>query len=105
MLVFLLAMGLAAFPAAGGEIFGEIRAGDGYAASADLTVVCGKDSITAKTDSAGSFRVRTKATGRCQFSVTWKGEKPTVDVVVFERPTRYRLVIEERDGKLVLKRV
>lgn len=101
----LLIAALIATPVAGGEIFGEVRAGDQYAAAAEITLVCGQDTVTAKTDSTGSFRIRAKATGKCRFSVSWKGQAPSVDVVLFERPTRYRLVISESDGKWVLKRV
>lgn len=101
----MLIAALIAAPVTGGEIFGEIRAGEQYAAAAEITLVCGQDTVAAKTDSTGSFRIRSKATGKCRFSITWKGQAPSVDVVVFERPTRYRLVIAETDGKLVLKRV
>jgi hypothetical protein len=37
--------------------------------------------------------------------VTYKKQSPSVEVVVFERPTRYRFIVEESEGKLVLKRV
>jgi hypothetical protein len=90
---------------AGGEIFGDIKAGDSYVDDAAVTVTCGTEVVTAKTDSAGSFRIRTKATGKCKFAVAWKEQSPSVDVVVFDRPTRYRLVLEEKDGKYTLRRV
>jgi hypothetical protein len=37
--------------------------------------------------------------------VTWKDQKPTVEVVVFDQPTRYRFVLEDQKGTFVLKRV
>lgn len=88
-----------------GEIFGDIKSGDDYLSEAAITLTCGADTVTAKTDSAGSFRLRTKATGKCRLGVAWKEQAPAIDVVVFERPTRYRLVLEEKDGKYVLKRI
>lgn len=90
---------------AGGEIFGEVRSGADYVAQAEVKLVCGAETVTAKTDSTGSYRLRAQATGKCTFSVAVKNQTPALDVVVFERPTRYRFVVEEKDGKLVLKRV
>lgn len=90
---------------AGGEIFGEVRSGADYVAQAEVKLVCGAETVTAKTDSTGSYRLRAKATGKCTFSVAVKDQAPALDVVVFERPTRYRFVVEDKDGKLVLKRV
>ena len=89
----------------GGEIFGDIKSGDDYVRDAAITVTCGTDTVTAKTDSAGSFRLRTKATGKCRLSIAWKDQSPAVDVVVFDRPTRYRLVLEEKEKKFLLRRV
>lgn len=88
-----------------GEIFGDLRSGDTYLAEVPLTLTCGDAKVEGKTDQAGSFRLRTTATGKCRLTVAWKDQSAGIDVVVFERPTRYRFVIEEQDGKLVLKRV
>lgn len=92
-------------PSPPGEIFGEIKSGDAYLIDAQVRLICGADTVAAKTDSAGSFRLRSKGTGKCRLAVTWKEQSPAVDVVVFDRPTRYRLVLEEKDGKYLLKRV
>lgn len=91
--------------AAPGEIFGDIRSGDTYLADVGLTLTCGDETVRGRTDSSGSFRLRTTATGRCRLTLSWKDQSPSVDVVVFARPTRYRFVVEEQDGALVLKRV
>jgi hypothetical protein len=88
-----------------GEIFGDVKSGDSYLPDAPVTLTCGTETVTAKTDSAGSFRLRAKATGKCRLAVTWKEQSPELDVVVFERPTRYRLLLEEKDGKFLLRRV
>ncbi len=87
-----------------GEIFGDIKLGDDYLSDAAITLTCGPEKVAATTDSAGSFRLKTKATGKCRLEVAWKDQTPAVDVVVFARPTRYRLVLEEKEGKYVLRR-
>ena len=71
------------------------------------TVMIDKDveKVEAATDKAGSFRLKTAGSGKCTLTVTYKKQSPSVDVVVFERPTKYRFIVEEAAGKLVLKRV
>ena len=88
-----------------GEIFGDIREGEAYLAEVPVVLTCGSDKVEVATDKAGSFRLKTAGSGKCTLTVTYKKQSPSVDVVVFERPTRYRFMIEETEGKLVLKRV
>jgi hypothetical protein len=38
-------------------------------------------------------------------TVTHEGAEASVDVVVFDKPSRYRLVLELKDGVYILKRV
>ena len=101
--MFTLLIGLA--PLMAGEIFGDVRMGETYVADVPIKLTCGADVVEGKTDNTGSYRVRTKASGKCQLQVTYKDQKPTVEVVVFEQPTRYRLMLEDQKGTFVLKRV
>lgn len=98
-----LAATMATSPA--GEIFGDVRVGDKYVAQAPIQMVCGSDTVKGKTDDAGSFRLATKAGGKCVVTVTHDRREASVDVVVFEKPSRYRLVLELKDGVQILKRV
>jgi hypothetical protein len=88
-----------------GEIFGDIRSGETYLADVPVVLTCGAEKVEAATDKAGSFRLKTAGSGKCTLTVTYKKQSPSVEVVVFERPTRYRFIVEESEGKLVLKRV
>jgi hypothetical protein len=101
----MLSILLAATVLAPGEIFGDVRFGETYVPDSDVKLTCGTDQVTGKTDKSGSYRLKSKSNGKCSVTVTYKGQSPSVDVVVFERPTRYRLVLEEKDGKYTLKRV
>lgn len=96
---------LSLVPVVAGEIFGDIRSGEDYLAEVPIQLVCGETTVEGATDEAGSFRLKTKGSGKCKLTVTWKEQTPSVDVVVFSRPTRYRFMIEEHGGKFVLKRV
>ena len=86
-----------------GEIYGDLRHGEKYVADVSLSLTCDNETVDTKTDSTGSFRLRVKAAGACKLTAKYEGQTPTVSVVVFERPTRYRFVIEEKDGKYILK--
>ena len=88
-----------------GEIFGDIRSGETYLAEVPVVLTCGTEKVNGTTDKEGSFKLKTTGSGKCTLTVTWKQQSPSVDVVVFERPTRYRFIVEEAAGKLVLKRV
>lgn len=92
-------------PAAAGEIFGDVRVGDKYVAQAPIQLVCGAETTKTTTDDAGSFRLATKAGGKCVVSLTYENKVSSVDVVVFDKPARYRLQLEVKDGTHVLKRV
>lgn len=102
MFVLLLHLSAAA-PAS--TIFGDVRLGEKYLADAEVSLACGADSTTGKTDAEGSFRLTVKTGGRCQLTVHYEKQSATVDVVAFDQPARYRLVLELKDGKYFLKRV
>ena len=91
--------------AAFGEIYGDLRFGDKYVADAKVHLVCGSQSAEATTDKSGSFRLTVPGTGKCQFSVAYDKQNPSIDVVLFDQAARYRFVIESKDGKYTLKRV
>ena len=86
-------------------IFGDVRLGEKYLADAEVSLDCVADSTTGKTDAEGSFRLTVKTGGRCQLTVHYEKQSATVDVVAFDKPARYRLVLELKDGKYFLKRV
>ena len=102
MLPLFIALAASAAP---GEIFGDIRSGETYLAEVPVVLTCGEEKVEGTTDEKGSFRLKSTASGKCKLTVTWKEQSPSVDVVVFERATRYRFIVEEAGGKLVLKRV
>ena len=97
----LLALGLLAR----GEIYGDLRTGDKYVADTKLTLTCGTESADATTDKQGSFRITVKGSGKCKLTAAYDKQTPSVDVVLFDQPARYRFVLELADGKYVLKRV
>ena len=88
-----------------GEIFGDVRLGDAYLAEVPVQLKCGAEIVKGTTDKSGSFRLAAKSTGKCVVSVTYEKASVSVDVVVFEKAARYRLVLEKKDTGYILKRV
>ena len=105
MIQMALTLAAMAMPATAGEIFGDVRVGEKYLSQAPIQMVCGTETVKGKTDDAGSFRLATKAGGKCVVTVTHEGKEASVDVVVFDAPSRYRLMLELKDGVYILKRV
>ncbi|MFN8573822.1 MAG: hypothetical protein U0132_17325 [Gemmatimonadaceae bacterium] len=101
----LLALAAMTWTAGFGEVFGDLRIGDKYVADAPVQLTCGDEVVKGKTDQAGSFRLTGKTNGKCSFSVTYETKTVSVDVVVFEKPARYRFMLELKDGAYILKRV
>jgi hypothetical protein len=69
-----------------------------------LKLDCGGTSATAQTDQFGSYSLKVGATGECVLSIDYKKASPSVKVTVYEKPSRYDLVVKEEAGKLVLTR-
>lgn len=88
-----------------GGISGDLRLGDKYLAGVKVTLTCGEATAETTTDSKGSFRLSVKGEGKCRVAVNYEDQTPGLDVVVFDKPARYRLVLEQKDGKYLLKRV
>lgn len=105
MLSLIFALATAPLPMLRGEIFGDLRLGDKYLADVKLLLTCGAESVEGTTDKSGSFRLTVKGSGKCQLKVTYDKQTPSIDVVLFDQPARYRFQVEQADGKYVLKRV
>ncbi len=88
-----------------GEIFGDLRVGEKYLAATKLELTCGDQTASAVTDSVGTFRLTVKGEGKCTVTVTHDKQTASVSIVVFEKPSRYRFVLELKEGKYALKRV
>ena len=88
-----------------GEVFGDVRVGEDYVKEAAVELKCGDEVVKGKTDASGSYRLTAKGSGKCSISVTHDGQTPSVEVVVFEKASRYRLVLEKKGETWTLKRV
>ena len=105
MMKLMVVLGAIAMGASAGEVFGDVRVGDEYVKEAAIELKCGTEVVKGKTDANGSYRLTAKGSGKCTISVAHDGQTATVDVVVFDQPSRYRLMLEKKGETWTLKRV
>ncbi len=105
MMKLMVVLAALAVGAPAGEVFGDLRVGEDYVKEAALELKCGDEVVKGKSDANGSYRLTAKGSGKCTISVTHEGQTASVDVVVFEKPSRYRLVLEKKGETWTLRRV
>ena len=100
--VFLFVMSSAAVA---GEIYGTIDdAGKPVAAGTKIEVSIAGKSFTGETDKFGTYHIFAAEKGKGTLTADYKGQKPTADIVSYEKATRYDWTAEVVGGKLTLKR-
>ncbi len=99
-----LALSLAG-AAAAAEIHGTLSEnGKPLPGGVALKLECGQVSASARTDEFGSYSLKIAGTGECRLSIDYKGGSPSVKVTVYDRPSRYDLVVTDENGKPGLRR-
>ncbi len=107
---------LGASNAFAGRLFGDVKIGGKPAPEGTLIVldIAGKaagedkgppvppDSV--KTDKVGSFKVVAKTEGKYTLTVHVGKQSAALEVFSYKEPTRYDLLVEEKDGKLTVRR-
>jgi hypothetical protein len=89
----------------GSELFGTVSENDKpLAQGAVLKLECGDASASGVTDQFGAYSLKTAATGDCRLTLTYKGSSPSLKVTLYEKPSRYDLVVKEDAGKITLAR-
>ena len=96
---------LAAASAGAAEVHGTISEnGKPLAKGAAVKLECSGASASGSTDEFGGYSVKTTATGDCKLSVDYKGGSLSLPVTVYEKPSRYDLVVKTDGGKTTLAR-
>ena len=87
------------------EIHGTVSDGDkAVSEGAALKLDCSGTTATAQTDQFGSYSLKVGATGECELSVDYKKASASLKVTVYDKPSRYDIVVKEEGGKLSLAR-
>lgn len=97
-----------------GRLFGDVKMGDkpvvgGMLITLQAAAKPGEKSSTAPvdsvmTDKVGSYKVMVKGEGKYTLTVYQGKQKASLEVFSYKEPTRYDLVLEEKDGKLSVRR-
>jgi hypothetical protein len=88
-----------------GEIFGTIsESGNLVPAGVKVEIAAAGKQYTGETDKFGAYRLFVNEKGKAALTVYFKDQKPTAEVLSFDRATRYDWNIEVVDGKMTLKR-
>jgi hypothetical protein len=93
-----------AFGALGAEIHGTVSENGKPLAGATMKLDCAGASATGKTDEFGSYSVKLGATGECRLSLEYKNASPSLKVTVYDKPSRYDLVVSDEGGKPAVRR-
>jgi len=118
VLTIALALALCATSASAGRIFGDVKMADKPAAEGILITLQAVtapaadkqetpppapiDSVT--TDKVGSYKVVVKSEGKCTLTVHIGKKTAALEIFSYKEPTRYDLIVEEKDGKLTVRR-
>ena len=87
------------------EIFGTIsEGGKPLLAGEAVKLDCGSGAVSGKTDQFGSYSLKTSGSGDCTFTLTYKGASASLKVTLYEKPSRYDLVVKQEGGKLEIAR-
>ena len=102
--------------ASAGKLFGDVKKADKPVAQGVLITL---QAVSAKpedkgastgpidsvlTDKVGSYKVAVKGEGKYVLTVYMGKQKGTLEVFSYKEPTRYDLILDEKDGKLAVRR-
>ncbi len=94
-----------ALPLFGGQIFGTLtEGGRAVASGVEVVVDCSGEQVRGKTDNFGAYRVNVQKTGRCTFTLTYKGQQPTATIASLSEPVSADFELQIQDGKYKLVR-
>ncbi len=101
----LVGLGLmAAVGASAAEIHGTVSENGKPLAAVAVKLDCAGATAAGKTDEFGSYSLKLAATGECRLSLDYKGGNPSLKVTVYDKPSRYDLVVSDEGGKPVVRR-
>jgi carboxypeptidase family protein len=88
-----------------GEIYGTIKDnGKPVQKDVKLEVVANQKTYSAVTDNYGSFRIFLPVKGKYTLTVQYKQQSLALEIVSYEKSTRYDLLIENKAGKYSIRR-
>jgi hypothetical protein len=103
--LILFALTACAASSFGGEIYGTIKeGGKPVAKGLEVTIVLGEKSYAKPTDDYGSYRVFVTETGKCTAQIVFKGQTLSCEIQSYSTSVSCDLVIENINGRYLLRR-
>ena len=101
LLVFVLLLSRAV----AGELYGTISEnGKPVAAGLKLEIRVGDKVDSTQTDKFGSYRMVVREKGKCTLTLHVRNQSPSIELVSYDKSSRYDWILEMKDGKLSLRR-
>lgn len=116
LIAALLVVAVVATSASAGRLFGDVKLGgkpvpEGVLITVQAASKASKDEKvpaapvdSVKTDKVGSYKVMVKSEGKCTLTVHMGKQVAALEVFSYKEPTRYDLMLEEKEGKLTVRR-
>ena len=104
--VFLVVVGSFFSTAHAAQIYGTLTEGKRAVAGLQITVTCNSGGVfETQTNDSGSYSLRVGATGFCQFIVTNRTGPPSIEIYLYDQPSRYDFnLTRDSDGTYALKK-
>ena len=88
-----------------GEMYGTItEGGKSIGEGVAVEAKCSQGAYSAKTDKSGTYHLVAKESGKCQLTVRYKSQSPSVEVASYDEGVQVDLVLESKGGSYVLRR-
>ena len=88
-----------------GEIYGTIsEAGKPIVAGIKVEVAIVGKTYSGDTDKFGTYHIAVAEKGKGTLTATYKDQKLSADIFIYDKATRYDWTVETVDGKMMIKR-
>jgi hypothetical protein len=87
-----------------GHVYGKIRENNQPVQGAGVTLRCGGEAPTGRTDPEGVYRLFSKITGACTLEVNAGGRRAIGGLYSYDRPTAYDFDLVNENGRWVLRK-
>jgi len=87
------------------QVYGSLKEGDrSLEQGIRIDITCGSNAYTGETDAHGSYSIYVRQTGRCTFTVHYRGQDPHVEIYSYNDPVKYDFDLVQTPGGYQLKR-
>lgn len=87
------------------QIYGKLRENENpVGQGVRVEIACGAGTYSGQTDDQGTYSVFVRQTGRCRFTVYYKGQTPRTEIYSSDEPYKYDFDLVQQGGRYGLNR-